>query len=259
MSWVSPGALAEAGKKSRQTGITSQYCKWIYSSCYLVFHRWLLLCITINWDYKKRGWESTSGNDQPCVTGTPTWKPEFKIPTASASGCLSFQLREAFVRPSSFYRPLPSSVSERRKKPYLHSQSLSYYEWMTGGEMFWKFKLFRISVTEVRKDLKRSTPFLQSNVATNHPERQLLIVLLCKWPLEISFSHQTVFPSRPCCAPGHIQDDRSWEWEKQMSSQSSCSLVGAPLRVPLHCTVLRVCFPSTLASPWFGPWVQICC
>lgn len=78
-----------ARRGGRQTGITSRHFKWVH--CALVFHRWLLLFITINWKYKKRGFKQPQWKGWIlCSWGRKLRAREFKIPTASASDCPTY-------------------------------------------------------------------------------------------------------------------------------------------------------------------------
>lgn len=97
-------------------------------------------------------------------------------------------------------------VSKRRKESHLCSQNLRMMrEWLS-GEVFWKFELFAIPVTEVRKYLKSSHTFVPERCCNQPLERQLFTVLFWKRPLEIKIFIKPYFLIPRCCVLGHAED-----------------------------------------------------
>lgn len=153
-------------------------------------------------------------------------------------------------------------VSERRKEAYPWSQNLrTMKEWLS-GEVFWKFELFGILVTEVRKYLKRSHTFFPEQCCNQQLEKRFLLSYFENIPRKLNFLLR-LLPATPCCTGAYRRLHRQWA---KRSGWHEPPQVMVPARALL---VYGPGGPSSLllgprgpllqyTSPWFGPWVQGC-
>lgn len=73
------------------------------------------------------------------------------------------------------------------------------------GEAFWKFKLCRISVPEVKKVLERSHPFpLEQCLQPTTQKDNYLVFHFENVPWKSDFLSQTLSPATSCSALGHV-------------------------------------------------------
>lgn len=133
---------------------------------------------------------------------------------------------------------------------------LEYCEWMTR----WKGVLGIQTVLNLSKRVRKDLIALFSRAMLHSPTHKDSYWLFYyeNVPWKWAFLIKLYFLIPLFVHRGYIQDNRGWEVREvdsfpQLASMCALSFqLGwcAPLGVPLHCTVLRICFSNTLTIIW---------